>query len=347
LAEVKNCCNLLSKAALYDMKQQNLTAAHRELLAMSRLAARQTPEPLIISQLVRQACSVIAFTATWQALQQEGWKDEQLAALQKEWTGMNLIEDMEASLGMERALTLDFYKQVRSSTETLEKALDRQVRTEEVMGAYMGKLPAHGFALWHIFAPLWKIAWAPQDEAAALRQWNVIVREARVANSQGWKQPVDALDDEDIIFPGWQPEAEERNLYDRCRFLFFALTANGIQPRMIRRTIEYQTQQQMVLAVIALERYKLRENRYPENLAELVPTYLHEIPIDHLDKQPLRYSRGADGTFTLYSVGENGKDDLGNPQPEDTSRHYRGLWDGRDAVWPNRATKEQAEAAVL
>lgn len=347
LTDIKYCCNLLSVATLYDLKLQDLPTAHRELLALTRLAAKQTPEPIIISQLVRQACAAIAFNTTWQALQQDGWDDRQLATLQDAWDGMDLIGDMEAALVMERALTASFYRQVRRSPMKLDNVLQKQVRTEELIGDFMGKLPARGFALRHIYAPLWRTAWAAQDEAAALRQWNVIVKEARAAGAKGWKQPVDPRDNQELILPGWQPQTDKLNYYDRCRFLFSSFTAGGISPRVIRRTLEYQTQQQMVMAALALKRFELREKRRPEQLAGLVPTFLDAIPTDHMDKQPLRYKRVDAGGFVLYSVGRNAKDDLGDPRPEDASERYRMIWDGRDAVWPNRASKEQAQAAML
>ena len=40
-----------------------------------------------------------------------------------------------------------------------------------------------------------------------------------------------------------------------------------------------------------------------------------------MDGQPLRYRRNADGTFLLYSIGENGKDDGGNPSGNGPSIH--------------------------
>ena len=44
-----------------------------------------------------------------------------------------------------------------------------------------------------------------------------------------------------------------------------------------------------------------------------MPEFVPKVPLDPVDGQPLRYRRNADGTFLLYSVGENGKDDGGNP----------------------------------
>ena len=45
------------------------------------------------------------------------------------------------------------------------------------------------------------------------------------------------------------------------------------------------------------------------------------------------YRARGDGTFTLYSVGEDGRDNGGDPSPP-KSTIKPGLWEGRDAVWP-------------
>jgi hypothetical protein len=68
-------------------------------------------------------------------------------------------------------------------------------------------------------------------------------------------------------------------------------------------------------------------------LDELVPEFISAVPIDPMDIQPLRYKLNADGTFVLYSVGEDGKDDGGDPTPTD-SKSPPDLWNARDAVWP-------------
>lgn len=58
---------------------------------------------------------------------------------------------------------------------------------------------------------------------------------------------------------------------------------------------------------LGIEDYRVKHDQIPESLAELVPEFLDEVPIDHLDGKPLRYQTTADG-YQVYSVGHNGKD---------------------------------------
>jgi len=105
--------------------------------------------------------------------------------------------------------------------------------------------------------------------------------------------------------------------------------------------------QQMVLTVLGIQRYRLRTGRLPAQLSELVPEYLAALPHDFMDGKALRYRlRPGDGDFLLYSVGEDGKDDGGDPVPQADKKSYRQIWDGRDAVWPSAATADDAKLAV-
>lgn len=61
----------------------------------------------------------------------------------------------------------------------------------------------------------------------------------------------------------------------------------------------------------ALELSRRERDSYPADLAELVPEWLAEIPVDLVDGAPLRYRREGD-RYTLYSIGWDGVDDGGS-----------------------------------
>lgn len=64
------------------------------------------------------------------------------------------------------------------------------------------------------------------------------------------------------------------------------------------------------ITAVAVERYRLGRDCWPDRLEDLVPRYLRRIPTDPFDGQPLRYKRLDDGVVT-YSVGADRKDDSG------------------------------------
>ena len=62
---------------------------------------------------------------------------------------------------------------------------------------------------------------------------------------------------------------------------------------------------------MALERCRLARGAFPESLDALAPQFIAKVPHDVIGGQPLKYRREADGSFVLYSVGWNEKDDGG------------------------------------
>ena len=96
----------------------------------------------------------------------------------------------------------------------------------------------------------------------------------------------------------------------------------------------FAAERELTLAALALERFHLRHQRYPAALVELVPGLLAAVPVDWMDGKPLRYRLNADGTFTLWSIGEDLKDDGGDPTPVAGSPPQSPFWERRDVVWP-------------
>ena len=62
---------------------------------------------------------------------------------------------------------------------------------------------------------------------------------------------------------------------------------------------------------IALERYRLARGAFPESLDALAPQFMAKVLHDVIGGQRLNYRREAGGSFLLYSVGWNEKDDDG------------------------------------
>jgi hypothetical protein len=102
----------------------------------------------------------------------------------------------------------------------------------------------------------------------------------------------------------------------------------------------------VVVTAIALKRYELRHHQLPAALGDLTPDLLKSVPIDCMDGQPLHYRLNPDGTFLLYSVGDNGVDDGGNPSPPKNIQSSNFYWQNNlvlDWVWPQTATEEEIQ----
>jgi hypothetical protein len=133
--------------------------------------------------------------------------------------------------------------------------------------------------------------------------------------------------------------------WDDLRNLFYQ-SAFGLNASR-RKAVRIETARNVVVTAIALKRYELRHHQLPATLDELTPDLLKTVLIDCMDGEPLRYRPNADGTFLLYSVGENGKDDGGDPSLEkgvESSNYYWQNDHALDWVWPQPATEEEIQA---
>jgi len=65
---------------------------------------------------------------------------------------------------------------------------------------------------------------------------------------------------------------------------------------------------------LAVQRYRLKTDKFPDKLADLVPAYLKSVPKDPFDGNELRYKRLEAG-FVIYSIGEDLSDDDGKERP--------------------------------
>ncbi len=95
-----------------------------------------------------------------------------------------------------------------------------------------------------------------------------------------------------------------------------------------------KTEDQALLGVLAIIRYKQDKGQYPQGLDELKQAgYIKEVPTDPFSDKPLVYKK-TDDNFILYSVGLNFKDDGGQIVRDEKGRIK--LWaDEGDAVfWP-------------
>ena len=104
-----------------------------------------------------------------------------------------------------------------------------------------------------------------------------------------------------------------------------------------------ETEERVVVTAIALKRFQLKHGKLPEALAELAPDYLTTVPIDCFDGKPLKYHTNGDGTYLLYSVGEDGIDDGGDAGTPSGKVASWAWMRSRDWVWPQPATPAEVQ----
>jgi hypothetical protein len=183
----------------------------------------------------------------------------------------------------------------------------------------------------------WRWFWSYQDELYGLQSYQIVIDATRMAEINKSFQTAQSFTDTKLT----QLNRKQDSI-DGLRGVF---SANAFAAAL-RKAVRIETARNVVATAIALKRYELRHHQLPATLEELTPDLLQTVPIDSMDGEPLHYRLNADGTFLLYSVGENGKDDGGDPSLEKgvTSSNYSWQNDrALDWVWPQPATAEEIQ----
>jgi hypothetical protein len=112
--------------------------------------------------------------------------------------------------------------------------------------------------------------------------------------------------------------------------------------RVSEITYRCKTTHEATVTILALKRWKLENNEYPENLDKLIAaSYLKELPMDPFSDKPLVYKR-TDNDFILYSFSYNFTDDDGEPG-KDAYGQVKPWRDNGDMIfWPVQKENEQA-----
>lgn len=259
---------------------------------------------------------------TWETLQFKNLNETQLNRLQLAWTSSPKLETLLRSFEVERAMTSIYYDGFRQSKAKRTGAL--QMMRELVDNGFGQDMPwGHNFdLLMKLRVWLWSIVWSDQEETHSLRIWEARIEGMReVQKQKSWYPKAES----------WAIEGQEVSRYNRFRFL---APKPVIDLSFIAwRICQEETQREMILAEIALRRFQLRYGKLPATLNDLTPEFLLKLPLDYMNAKPLRYRLLSETDYLLYSVGENGEDDGGDPIPL-TGKTSKSIWNSKDVVWP-------------
>jgi len=353
LAPTKQAAQRLQVAELLALRNRRSSEAVRHLRAMLALVKASDDERLIISQLVRLANAQIAFAATWSAVQSPDLTDEQLASLQRDWAELDFATGLEHALEMERAMSNLTIERMRKSSAEFRKVSSgwaggggapalsgdwlEQVETLASRGLEATRQKARESA--------WRISWSLADELTSLKGVQAMLDTTRAARSNGCYLAAISLQRKQLTQLGiTNRESDDFNLFGNEPDLRTLFSDSIVSlSRTLDRVMVAETGRHLMVTGIALRRYQLREGRYPDGLAALVPGFLSEIPRDPADGKPLRYLSVGTNSFALYSIGKDGADD-GGDAVNPTEKGPMSWQNGRDWVWPQPASEEEIAA---
>ena len=358
LGALKQATQRLSYGAVLELHRGDSEAAAIKVRTVLAIAKGMADERLVISQLVRMAIAHIALAANWELLQSANATDEQLAALQRDWTGLEFSPAVENALLMERAIAEMTLARMRNSSAAFNQVANGWGSTRNASSAGNWLDQAAELTVLKTKETVWHFAWSYPDQLKALQGHQAVIEAVRqFKNGEPFKVALENEEkrlnelgiiarpnDSDVLFDF--NDMDLRSLFSRSVLSLQSL---------LRRVLVVEASRRMTLTAIALKRYQLRHGSYPRELAALEPDFLRTIPRDPVDGQRLRYRLNPDGTFLLYSIGEDGDDNGGDASSanENTSfssqrgRDETKLFSwlrGRDLVWPQPATRTELAA---
>ena len=346
LSQSKRSALRLETAALCDLHQGDTASAVKNLRAMLAVVKAMRDERLVISELVRIAIAQIALTVNWEILQSPNVTDEQLAEMQRDWTGLDFIRGDENAMAMERVTGRITSAKWRRSNSTLQDYLETGIRIglSDQEETALDKLKVKANVV------LWRYWWSYPDELRALESYVAFLRAARFAETNySFQTAITNQKNELEMLKLNKTNDDFYFLSNPANANFHSLISQGVMSMsaVFDKTMRVETARQTTVTAIALKRHQLKHGNYPPNLNSLMPEFVPAVPLDPVDGQPLHYRRNPDGTFLLYSVGENGMDDGGDPslEPGVTGANY--YWQNPHAldwVWPQPATTAEIQA---
>ena len=353
LAPMKRAAMKLEAAATLDLHNGDTGAAATNILTLLALVHKDVRDEVLISHLVRMALVAIAITPTWELLQATNVPDAQLAAVQDSWHQLDFLSDAESAFEMERA----------SSAMIIQKSLSTHVGFQETFAGAISSASGSASSGWvwppdwdaltsstrlAIAETMWRSSWGYSAELGMLKNNQVILETLRIMQTnrnQFYKADYDAMSSRLSslgVTNAGDAIIRTLNIPD-----FRDYFGGGGLNNVVRKTLQLEAARRVVMTAIALKRFQIKHGQWPETLDKLAPEFLAEVPIDPYDGKPLKYHPNTDGTFLLYSVGEDGIDDGGDAMPAKSASSFSSSnWNwlrARDWVWPQPALPAEVQ----
>ena len=349
VAEYRRLAPTLSVRAVLAMHEHDNAAVFTNLFALSRMVIGWTPEPADVCHLVRFACVTSAEQAIWESMQTDCWSEAQLLALQREWESVRFFE----SLPTTAELTC-------TSMVRLCRTARRERYSEKIGGwgpVFRGIFSSPGDGFRHLWSALqgyrqhasYRDQGSYEDEKALMIYFRDRHEELKRATAcSTWKemQPLPGVTNL-VPFRG----ANQSRITSIMNLKQVGMSFQTQRGGVLARAAEAETRRRLIVTAIALERFAIQHKAYPPSLRDLVPAFLPAITMDFMDGQELRYQRGEDGRYVLYSVGLDGVDNGGqmvaSERLGDRFPMRRAAASGRfntDMVWPRSATAEEVDS---
>ena len=270
LASLRQAARLLYLQAILESEDGDAEGAVRAI--QNSLAAAQSlrNEPIFISRLVQMACDSISRLSFERVLSRTELTDAQLAAVRDAFANAETPEGMTRAFVGERCQGIALFE-------------------NPAMLAGAGGSPALPIVVFQ-FTGLLDI------------------------NLKGYLDIMNPVVDSSLMPPSERPKlfaSVEKQMVEMPAItrVFAGMTLPALGSA-VAKDMSDTAQLRCAATAAAVERYRLAAGKFPDQLSEIVPEFIPEIPTDPFTGARLLYNLTDDGCI-VYSVGPDGKDDNG------------------------------------
>lgn len=311
---------ILNLHAILALDAHKSDVALADLKTCFKLISGLRQEPFLVSGLVAIGMQAISFSAIYDGLALHSWNDAQLAELENEFSKTDFLSDYQHVMrGELMGIIIPSFENLKTNRS----------RLKEVQITDKAKLKDYDY-----FPDFWPDGWLDQNESQLATSILIGVQNVDAKSHRVFPTQTDDIENQARHF------ADRIDSYAPWNIFF------TISNRVLRSSTPRFAQAQVWIdearIACALERYRLAHGVYPESLDALVPAYAAELPHDIINGEPYHYRLRPDGTFLLYSVGWNQKDDGGKVVYEKESPMHVDYKQG-DWVWPTPQVNAKAK----
>ncbi|HEX4265480.1 MAG TPA: hypothetical protein VH597_14185, partial [Verrucomicrobiae bacterium] len=239
-------------------------------------------EPFLIDHLVRLAALNAALQGVREGLAGHAWTDADLIAFEKYLASLDLLADYKYTMRGERAFNLGGLDYLRRDWKG------------NPLAYVSASSESSGFGF----------NWMPSG-------W--FYQNMRLIGETYRNYILPAVDESNRLVSPKYNDIMVREL-DKRRMSPYNVFAKMLLPSLSKASQRSARSQALVdetRIACALERYRMAHNNFPDTLEALAPEYISKIPNDLFGGRPLHYQKNTDGTYILYSIGWNLRDDGG------------------------------------
>jgi hypothetical protein len=299
-----------ASCAAFALRAKALLALNRpdealsEIRHMIRADRSLADNPTLIAGIVRIALWNLILETCEQGIAADKWGDPHLRALSEEAKAINMLAAWKFALDSERGFGNDTFNQLVIADRATFVSLVKSVTppgTKVAIPSTFG---------WLVMPRGWlRHNQVDYDELLDGELGDIDAVSERVA---------DRFSRADSILDK-RSKSELTYLYYTLSTMSCAVWGVGCE-----RAFATHSRVQHLRILCAAARYRHAHGELPQELTELVPEFLEQVPQDIMDGKPMRYRRTKEGGCVVWSVGKNRIDDGGvrrNSGPN-TNKNY-------------------------